>query len=121
MGVHYITRDLLTTMNIAVLSAAKVVMRLGAYIRQHHDVDHRTHMLLFQASADAFMDIHDNGCTRETLEAIARILGDRRRERLSVRLIVRYVQGLIGMGDMAGYNLARAVRDERAVHVAAAA
>jgi hypothetical protein len=108
-------------MNIAVLSAVSVVMHLSAYIRENDDVDHRTAVLPFRLARDAFMDIHDNGCTRETLYAIARILGDRRRERLSVRLIVRYVQGLIGMGDMAGYDLARAVRDERVVHVAAAA
>ncbi len=119
--VHYKTRDWLTTMNIAVLSAVSVVMDIGAYIRQNVDVDHRTTELPFPVSEKAFMDIHNNGCTRETLEAMARMLGDRRRERLSVRLIVRYVQGLIGMGDMAGYDLARAVRDWRAVHVAAAA
>ena len=108
-------------MNIAVLSAVSVVMHLTSYIRENDDVDHRTAVLPFRVAEDAFMDIHENGCTRETLEAIARILGDRRRERLSVRLIVRYVQGLVGMGDMAGYDLARAVRDWRAVHVAAAA
>jgi hypothetical protein len=108
-------------MNIAVLSACVVVMHIGAYIRQNVDVDHMTTDLPFPVSAAAFMNIHDNGCTRETLEAMARMLGHRWRERLSVRLIVRYVQGLIGMGDMAGYNLARAVRDERVVHVAAAA
>jgi hypothetical protein len=108
-------------MNIAVLSAVSVVMHLSAYIRENDDVDHRTAVLPFRVARDAFMDIHDNGCTRETLEAIARVLGDRRRTRLSVRLIVRYVQGLIAMGDMAGYDLARAVRDWRAVHVAAAA
>ena len=108
-------------MNIAVLSAVSVVRHLTNYIRQNDDVDHRTAVLPFRVAEDAFMDIHGNGCTRETLEAMVRILGDRRRAGLSVRLIVRYVQGLIGMGDMAGYDLAQAVRDWRVVHVAAAA
>jgi hypothetical protein len=49
------------------------------------------------------------------------MLGDRRRKRQSVRLIVRYVQGLIAMGDMAWFNLAGAVLYEVLVHVAAVA
>ncbi len=84
-------RDRLTTMDIAVLAACTVVMHIGAYIRQNDAVDHRTAVLPFQVSADAFLDIHGNGSTRETLEATARMLGDRRRARQSVRLIVRYV------------------------------
>jgi hypothetical protein len=106
-------------MDNSVLIAVTVVMHISAYIRQNHDVDHRTAVLPFQVAADAFLDIHDNGCTGDTLYAIARMLGDRRRKRQSVRLIVRYVQGLIAMGDMAWFNLAGAVRDEVLVHVAA--
>ncbi len=108
-------------MNIAVLAATTVVLHLGAYIRQNDDVDHRTAVLPFQVSEDAFLDIHGNGCTRETLESMARVLGNRDFDVRRMRLIVRYVQGLIAMGDMAGYDSAGAVRDERAVHVAAAA
>ncbi len=53
---------------------------------------------------------------------MAHVLGDQLVfGKTRVRLIVRYVQGLIGMGDMAGLDFAQAVRDERVVHVAAAA
>jgi hypothetical protein len=68
------------------------------------------------------MDIHDNGCTALTLWFMAYVLGDLEVfNETRVSLLVRYVQGLIGMGDMAGFDFAQAVRDERVVHVAAAA
>jgi hypothetical protein len=106
-------------MNIAVISAISIVYELDAYITQHADVNHRTEPLPFRVSEAAFLDIHGNGCSRLTLELMVHLVGDRVFDGWRVELIVRYVQGLIAMGDMAGYDFARAVRNELAVHVAA--
>jgi hypothetical protein len=108
-------------MNIAVISATFVVYELDTYITQNADVNHRTEPLPFRVSEAVFQDIHGNGCTRLTLALMVHLLGDRGFDVRHMGLIVRYVQGLIAMGDMAGYDFAGAVHDERAVHVAAAA
>jgi hypothetical protein len=83
-------------------------------------VNHRTEPLPFRVSEAAFLDIHGNECSRLTLDLMVHLVGDRVFDEWRVGLIVRYVQGLIAMGDMAGYDFAGAVLDERAVHVAAA-
>jgi hypothetical protein len=109
-------------MHIAEISARSVVYLLDHYINDNRAVNHMTAELPFNVSEKAFLDIHNNGCTKKTLWFMAYVLGDQLVfGKTRVLLIVRYVQGLIGMGDMAGYDLARAVRDERVVHVAAAA
>ncbi len=109
-------------MHIAEISARSVVYELDHYINENRDVNHMTTDLPFRVSEKAFLDIHNNGCTKKTLWFMAFVLGDLEVfDETRVRLIVRYVQGLIGMGDMAGYDFAQAVRDERVVHVAAAA
>jgi hypothetical protein len=109
-------------MHIAEISARSVVYELDHYINENRDVNHMTTDLPFHVARAAFMDIHDNGCTALTLWFMAYVLGDLEVfGKKRVRLIVRYVQGLIGMGDMAGHDFAQAVRDARVVHVAAAA
>lgn len=109
-------------MHIAEISARHVVYDLDHYINENRDVNHMTTDLPFPVSRRAFLDIHNNGCTKKTLWFMAHVLGDRKVfGKTRVRLIVRYVQGLIGMGDMAGHDFAQAVRDARVVHMAAAA
>jgi hypothetical protein len=109
-------------MHIDEISARSVVYELDHYINENRDVNHMTAELPFPVSEAAFMDIHDNGCTALTLWFMAHVLGDLHVfDETRVGLLVRYVQGLIGMGDMAGHDFAQAVRDERVVHVAAAA
>ncbi len=100
-------------MNIAEISAISVVYELDFYIENREDVNHATHPLPFHVGHAAFLDIHANGRTSETLNSMASILGNECYDETRVGLIVRYVQPLVNMGDMAGYDFAGAVRAHR--------